>query len=345
MWEVLLVFSFLAIPAALIGALVMALKKKPGWKKWLAGAGFAFVLFAISGTMLPDTNNTVDSKEQSQVAIDNENEKQGIDSSTAEPATPRPQESNSGTNIAASPAPSTPVSSDNSNTEAKGTSGLAVITASVTRVIDGDTVEVSVEGKIEKVRMIGVNTPETNHPTKGVEYFGKEAKTFTTNSLSGKTVYLEKDVDERDNYGRLLAYIWLKQPASDTEKEVRDKMFNAILLLEGYAQVMTVPPNVKYSDMFVKFQREAREAERGLWKNDGYTQPSSKTTKFSNGSSSPSYTGARGPNGETVKGNINSSGEKIYHVPGGAYYDKTIPEEWFFTEEEAQAAGYRKSKR
>ena len=117
-------------------------------------------------------------------------------------------------------------------------------------------------GKEEKVRFIGVNTPES---TKEVETYGKEASAYTKSRLDGRKIWLELDVEERDRYGRLLAYIWLEQPASDSEAEVRARMFNVELLLNGYAQVMTVPPNVKYVDLFVELQREAREAGKGLW--------------------------------------------------------------------------------
>lgn len=137
--------------------------------------------------------------------------------------------------------------------------------AYVTRVVDGDTIKVEANGKTYTVRLIGVNTPETNHPTKGVEPYGPEAKEFTTKQLTEKTVWLELDVEEKDKYNRLLAYVWLEKPVNFSEEEIRKKMFNAILLLEGYAQVMTVPPNVKYADYFVKFQREAFEKQKGLW--------------------------------------------------------------------------------
>jgi micrococcal nuclease len=130
-------------------------------------------------------------------------------------------------------------------------------------VVDGDTVHVRLEnGKKEKVRFIGVDTPES---TREVEPYGKEAAGYTEKRLDGKTVYLELDVAERDKYGRLLAYIWLSPPENGGEAEVRAKMFNAELLLEGYAQAMTVPPNVKYADLFAKLQREARDAGKGLW--------------------------------------------------------------------------------
>lgn len=125
----------------------------------------------------------------------------------------------------------------------------------VTRAVDGDTIEVTYNGKEEKVRLIGVDTPETKHPTKPVEPYGPEASAFTKKTLEGKKVRLEFDVQERDKYGRLLAYLYLEDGT----------FFNAELLRQGFAQVLTVPPNVRHADEFVKLQREAREAKRGLW--------------------------------------------------------------------------------
>jgi micrococcal nuclease len=148
--------------------------------------------------------------------------------------------------------------------------------AYVTRVVDGDTIKVQINAKEYTVRLIGINTPETNHPTKGVEPYGKEAKRFTTEMLTGKSVWLEFDAETKDRYGRLLAYMWLEKPNELSEEEIREKMFNAILLLEGYAQVMTVPPNVKYAHYFVKFQREAISEEKGLWSLDYYSRVKNK---------------------------------------------------------------------
>jgi len=137
------------------------------------------------------------------------------------------------------------------------------ISAQVIRMTDGDTIRVRLEsGKEEAVRLIGVDTPES---TREVEPFGKEAAAFTQRRLDGKTVFLEMDVTERDRFGRLLAYVWLTKPTNDNEVEVRAKMFNAELMLQGYAQVMTIAPNVKYADMFLKFEREARSGGKGLW--------------------------------------------------------------------------------
>lgn len=137
------------------------------------------------------------------------------------------------------------------------------IPAAVVEVIDGDTIHVRLpDGREEKVRFIGVNSPESLGK---VEPYGKEAAAYTKKRLGGRTVYLELDVGERDKYGRLLAYVWLERPQDSSESEVRSKMFNAELLLNGYAQVMTVPPNVKYAELFSTLQKEAREERKGLW--------------------------------------------------------------------------------
>ena len=126
----------------------------------------------------------------------------------------------------------------------------------VSRVVDGDTVEITpaVDGLTE-VRLIGVDTPETSHPTYGEQPYGQQAKEFTVTRLEGKRVALEFDLEKVDPYGRLLAYLWLPD----------GRMFNEILLMEGYAQVATFPPNVKYVERLQEAQRKARGANRGLW--------------------------------------------------------------------------------
>ncbi|MEH7225916.1 thermonuclease family protein [Bacillus sp. JJ1566] len=130
----------------------------------------------------------------------------------------------------------------------------------VSRVVDGDTVELS-DGR--KIRLVGVNTPES---TTRQEVYGKEASNYTTTELEGKKVWLQKDVSDTDRYNRYLRLIWLSVPANVMdEAEIRSKMFNAQLVLNGYAEPSTYPPDVTYSDYFVKFAREARENEIGLW--------------------------------------------------------------------------------
>nr|MBO2479888.1 nuclease [Bacillota bacterium] len=203
----------------------------------------------------------------------------------------------------------------------------------VERVVDGDTF-VLTNG--ERVRMIGVDTPETVKPGTEPEMYGQEASEYTKKMLEGKRVRLEWDVAERDRYGRLLAYVYLEDGT----------FFNEHLLLEGYARVMTVPPNVKYAERFLAAERSAREAGRGLWGLDpdaaASTADDVPATEETNEDQSQADDQTNAQRG-LIKGNINSKGEKIYHVPGGRYYDVTVPEVWFETEEEAQAAGFRRS--
>lgn len=127
----------------------------------------------------------------------------------------------------------------------------------VKKISDGDTFWIyngTSEG--EKIRLIGVDAPESKNVFKKKKgYFGTEAKEYLTNLLKGKRVKLEYDVDRKDQYGRTLAYVYLEDGT----------FVNATLVKNGYAMVMTIPPNVKFADEFVKLQQEARENNRGLW--------------------------------------------------------------------------------
>lgn len=125
----------------------------------------------------------------------------------------------------------------------------------VTRVVDGDTIIIDYNGTEERIRMIGIDTPESVHPNaeKNTE-FGEVASNFTKENLENKYVKLEFDVQERDKYGRLLAYVYLD-----------DVMYNKTLLAEGYAKLATYPPNVKYVDDFKQIQEEAQNNKKGLW--------------------------------------------------------------------------------
>lgn len=122
----------------------------------------------------------------------------------------------------------------------------------VTRIIDGDTIEI--EGG-QKVRYIGINTPEIHHPTKKIECFGAEAVRRNEELVLHKKVRLVKDVSETDRYQRLLRYVYL---ADGT-------FVNLELVDEGYAYVDTFPPDVKYVEVFTKAMEEARNQKRGLW--------------------------------------------------------------------------------
>ncbi len=137
-----------------------------------------------------------------------------------------------------------------------------IIPTKVKRVVDGDTMEVSINGKTETVRLLLVDTPETKHPDKPVQPFGPEASAFAKETLLGKNVKIEIDVSERDKYGRLLVYLW-----------IGDKMFNQMLLEKGLARVAYVyPPNVKYVDQYREVQKRAQQAGIGIWSIENYAQ-------------------------------------------------------------------------
>ncbi len=126
----------------------------------------------------------------------------------------------------------------------------------VVRVVDGDTNHVQVGATREKVRYIGVDTPETKHPSKPVQCFGQKASDFNARLVGGERVRLVRDVEERDRYGRLLAYVY----------RARDGLFvNAELARLGYAQPLSIPPDVRFADRFAALAREARARGRGLW--------------------------------------------------------------------------------
>jgi micrococcal nuclease len=131
---------------------------------------------------------------------------------------------------------------------------VGLVNAKVVRVVDGDTVVVRYEGREERIRLIGVDTPETVHPNKPVEAYGEEAKEYTKKKLEEKNIQIEFDVQERDRYGRLLGYIW-----------VDGLLFNDELLRMGYARVATFPPNVKYVETFKETEKNAREKQVGIW--------------------------------------------------------------------------------
>jgi micrococcal nuclease len=124
-------------------------------------------------------------------------------------------------------------------------------------VVDGDTVDMIINGVEERVRLIGIDTPETKKDNTPVECFGPEATAFTQSLLpEGTAVYLERDVEARDIYGRLLGYAYLADSGVFVNLEI---------VRQGYAQPLTIPPNVAHSTEFVEAAREAERTNVGLW--------------------------------------------------------------------------------
>ncbi len=126
----------------------------------------------------------------------------------------------------------------------------------VTRVVDGDTIEVRppVEG-VEYVRLIGIDTPETAGSSRGAQPYGEEASEYAEKRLEDLRVTLRFDVEIEDRYGRVLAYVFMPDGS----------FFNEELLQEGYAQVATFPPNTRHRERFEEAQREARRSGLGIW--------------------------------------------------------------------------------
>lgn len=206
---------------------------------------------------------------------------------------------------------------DNTATETQPSQERTVL---VTRIIDGDTIELE-DGT--RVRLLGIDTPESG------QCASEQSTAATSGLVLNKSVELETDIQLKDRYNRTLAHIF-----------VDGVHVNEELVKAGWATVLTIPPNVKYVDKLLKAQQGARARSLGIWADDPC--PSSNSPNPSNPSASPS-------SDCLIKANISSSGEKIYHVQGQRYYEKTKIEEskgerWFCTEEEAVQAGWRKSK-
>ena len=141
--------------------------------------------------------------------------------------------------------------------DASGASARKSGIATIVEVIDGDTIEIRFSGHTERVRLVGVDTPETRHPRKPVQCYGHEASAFTAAALPlGTKVRIERDVEARDVYDRLLAYIF----------RLSDDMFiNLQLVRQGYARVLTIEPNTAYLSEFVAAASEAKRDNLGLW--------------------------------------------------------------------------------
>jgi len=179
----------------------------------------------------------------------------------------------------------------------------------VTEVVDGDTVHVGRGWRKTTVQFLGVDTPETVHPDKPVEFLGPEVSEFTKKTLQGEKVRLEfEPLNQKDKYGRLLAYVYLSDGS----------LFNAELIKRGYARVIA-PSYFRHYDEFRNYQQEAMVAGRGIWAAEI----------------------------EKVGKIIGNRKSKKYHLPGQASYEKVKEEnrEYFDSEEEARSAGYQKAKR
>lgn len=207
----------------------------------------------------------------------------------------------------------------------------------VSRIVDGDTIEIDKDGETVRIRLIGVDTPEIVDPDKPVECYGKEASEHAKEVLLDKFVKIETDSsqDRYDAYDRLLAYIF-----TDSEN------FNKELIEKGFAHEYTYNKPYKYQKEFKQAEETAKRNKAGLWAPSACPDKTSQNTSGTTDQTAPN-TQAKNCN---IKGNISyNTGEKIYHVPGQKYYEGTVIDErsgerWFCSEAEARAAGWRRSK-
>lgn len=190
----------------------------------------------------------------------------------------------------------------------------------VTSIVDGDTIKVSYEGKVESLRLIGIDTPETNHPSKPVECFGKDATAYITKLLDGKKVRLEKDPSQssRDKYNRLLRFVFTEDGTHINEKMIRD----------GYAFEYTYNSNpYKYHTLFKEAQSDARNNNRGLWAAStcgGQQKPAQQPVVKKPNTIKPStHVSKPAPSPTQSTGTVKKSKTGICHAPGTTYYART----------------------
>lgn len=221
-------------------------------------------------------------------------------------------------------------------------SGL--VEAIVTKVVDGDTIHVTISGVDTPLRYIGVDSPESSDPL-----FGAKATEANRKLVEGQKVYLESDVSDVDRYNRLLRYVYLAD----------GRMVNEVLAEQGWAYAKAYAPDTKYQSRLLAAQAKGAAAKVGMWE----IAPAPSTTGATNGAvnapatnnpavaaSTPTTTPSQTTGACDIKGNISSKGEKIYHVRGMRNYDDTVitegkGERYFCSEEEAVAAGWRRAKR
>ena len=129
------------------------------------------------------------------------------------------------------------------------------------RVVDGDTIIVDRGQGKERVRYTGVDTPESVKPDTPVEFMAKEASAANEAMVAGREVLLERDISDRDGYDRLLRYVWIEDPGRPSGL----LLVNLALVAQGFAQVVTYPPDVRYTDAYLEAQRTARAQGLGLW--------------------------------------------------------------------------------
>jgi len=225
--------------------------------------------------------------------------------------------------------------------QSRGSEAPPILVGQVLDVVDGNTIRVNLGDRVETVRYIGINAKQTTQAAKGPNQSGGDVADANRQLVARQQVRLELDAQERDREGRLLAYVF-----------VADRMVNAELVRRGSAETMTIQPNVRYRDLFVTLEQEARDDRRGLWANQSepttptsMAQATSPAAKERPGAPPESAWGC--PAAQPIKGNFNafSSPRCIFHVPDSELYSATKPDRCYATIDDARQDGCQAARR
>lgn len=319
-----IIFWTLLFPFAVGKALLMLTRNKVRHPKLKSALSILIVLlsitfgaswvYAITTSPINEQSNSVKTQESTSKLSDNQNSKTEI-------VNDKP---NSSTTTASNKTDNEPQKEQSQEPEKINENKSYY---KVTNVVDGDTIDVDINGKIERLRLIGIDTPETKDPRKPVQCFGKEASSKASEMLDGKKVSLEADTvsGERDKYDRLLRYVFIENGT----------FYNKEIIAQGYAHEYTYQSQVyKYQTEFKQAEKDARENNRGLWSPDSCNGDTAKPAT----SNPPTATG-------NVSGIVKMSRTKICHAPSTTYYEKTTNFTPYSTLQECLDAGGRLPKR
>ena len=225
--------------------------------------------------------------------------------------------------------------------QSRGSEAPPILVGQVLDVVDGNTIRVNLGDRVETVRYIGINAKQTIQAAKGPNQSGGDVADANRQLVARQQVRLELDAQERDREGRLLAYVF-----------VADRMVNAELVHRGSAETMTIQPNVRYRDLFVTLEQEARDDRRGLWANQSEpTTPTSLAQATSPAAKerpgAPPESAWACPAAQPIKGNFNafSSPRCIFHVPDSELYSATKPDRCYATIDDARQDGCQAARR
>jgi micrococcal nuclease len=260
-----MVIGMLSLLAFLIFVLIgfVSLIRKKNWKRDFKIAAGAFVLFVAMVIVDSEVNPVEETTTQEQTANEEMKEEKKEEAEKAEPKkeeAQKEQESEPKEEPKEEAKKEEPKQAQPKTAQPKPAAPAAKgVPAKVVRVIDGDTIEVLMDGEQKEIRMLLIDTPETKHPSKPVEPFGPEASQFATETLKNKTVGIQVGKEKEDKYGRILAYVW-----------VGGKTYQEMVLEKGLAATAYLYNDLTMLDQFHKAQDIARNKKIGVWSIPGY---------------------------------------------------------------------------